>query len=116
LLNTRLTSSELNYQIKNSEATLLITTEELCQEKKLETNKVKTFTEIKELKQNVDKPLDRKSTRLNSSHVSISYADFCLKKKIIRYAKVDELPPMNHFSVSPAIYLHAKHIRAIMLV
>src|SRR6266704_3224151 len=24
---------------------------------------------------------DRKSTRLNSSHVSISYADFCLKKK-----------------------------------
>src|SRR5699024_12575767 len=26
---------------------------------------------------------DRKSTRLNSSHVSISYAVFCLKKKII---------------------------------
>src|SRR5699024_12267749 len=25
---------------------------------------------------------DRKSTRLNSSHVSISYAVFCLKKKI----------------------------------
>src|SRR5690606_41293378 len=25
---------------------------------------------------------DRKSTRLNSSHVKISYADFCLKKKI----------------------------------
>src|SRR5690349_23895547 len=24
---------------------------------------------------------DRKSTRLNSSHVEISYADFCLKKK-----------------------------------
>src|SRR5690606_41948086 len=24
---------------------------------------------------------DRKSTRLNSSHVKISYADFCLKKK-----------------------------------
>src|SRR5699024_11697210 len=29
--------------------------------------------------------LDRKSTRLNSSHVSISYAVFCLKKKIIGY-------------------------------
>src|SRR5207249_10803079 len=28
-----------------------------------------------------DRPLDRKSTRLNSSHVSISYAVFCLKKK-----------------------------------
>src|SRR5690606_41238988 len=27
--------------------------------------------------------LDRKSTRLNSSHVKISYAVFCLKKKII---------------------------------
>src|SRR2546426_4476600 len=27
---------------------------------------------------------DRKSTRLNSSHLVISYAVFCLKKKIIR--------------------------------
>src|SRR5690625_5813949 len=26
-------------------------------------------------------PVDRKSTRLNSSHVAISYAVFCLKKK-----------------------------------
>src|SRR3712207_8445248 len=26
--------------------------------------------------------LDRKSTRLNSSHANISYAAFCLKKKI----------------------------------
>src|SRR5207249_9573150 len=29
----------------------------------------------------VDPAQDRKSTRLNSSHVSISYAVFCLKKK-----------------------------------
>src|SRR3989442_11915557 len=28
-----------------------------------------------------DEQLDRKSTRLNSSHVRISYAVFCLKKK-----------------------------------
>src|SRR5699024_11219609 len=28
----------------------------------------------------MDKPQDRKSTRLNSSHVSISYAVFCLKE------------------------------------
>src|SRR5690554_7503621 len=28
-------------------------------------------------------PADRKSTRLNSSHVRISYAVFCLKKKKI---------------------------------
>src|SRR3712207_7238522 len=27
-------------------------------------------------------PADRKSTRLNSSHANISYAVFCLKKKI----------------------------------
>src|SRR5690349_22599151 len=29
----------------------------------------------------LDRPGDRKSTRLNSSHVEISYAVFCLKKK-----------------------------------
>src|SRR2546430_5790831 len=29
----------------------------------------------------VDVPVDRKSTRLNSSHSQISYAVFCLKKK-----------------------------------
>src|SRR5690349_23684003 len=28
-----------------------------------------------------DRSVDRKSTRLNSSHVEISYAVFCLKKK-----------------------------------
>src|SRR2546428_8916005 len=31
--------------------------------------------------QGSDVPLDRKSTRLNSSHDQISYAVFCLKKK-----------------------------------
>src|SRR2546426_8529146 len=30
-------------------------------------------------------PPDRKSTRLNSSHLVISYAVFCLKKKKIQY-------------------------------
>src|SRR2546430_13529356 len=30
-------------------------------------------------------PQDRKSTRLNSSHSQISYAVFCLTKKIIEY-------------------------------
>src|SRR5437660_7111763 len=44
--------------------------------------------EIREKLQQFDKQgihklvkLDRKSTRLNSSHVAISYAVFCLKKK-----------------------------------
>ena len=31
--------------------------------------------------------VDRKSTRLNSSHVAISYAVFCMKKKINIVAK-----------------------------
>src|SRR5437667_6218807 len=33
------------------------------------------------LKRAVEDPVDRKSTRLNSSHITISYAVFCLKKK-----------------------------------
>src|SRR4051812_50043892 len=32
-------------------------------------------------------PVDRKSTRLNSSHMSISYAVFCLKKKKTQNSK-----------------------------
>src|SRR3712207_8143070 len=39
---------------------------------------------------------DRKSTRLNSSHANISYAVFCLKKKISRR------PPSN-----PPFFRHA---------
>src|SRR6266702_8710750 len=35
-------------------------------------------------RQRACRPLDRKSTRLNSSHVAISYAVFCLKKKKVR--------------------------------
>src|SRR5207249_11495980 len=34
-----------------------------------------------ELGERIHRRVDRKSTRLNSSHVSISYAVFCLKKK-----------------------------------
>src|SRR3712207_8346424 len=33
------------------------------------------------IRERVDLSLDRKSTRLNSSHANISYAVFCLKKK-----------------------------------
>src|SRR5690606_40487232 len=33
---------------------------------------------------------DRKSTRLNSSHVKISYAVFCLKKKLYSFASKGE--------------------------
>src|SRR5437868_12384344 len=41
-----------------------------------------------------DEPGDRKSTRLNSSHVSISYAVFCLKKKKTKqYTKYRSIQP-----------------------
>src|SRR5690606_40895873 len=33
---------------------------------------------------------DRKSTRLNSSHVKISYAVFCLKKKNAKHGRLSE--------------------------
>src|SRR5690606_41079979 len=36
--------------------------------------------------------VDRKSTRLNSSHVKSSYAVFCLKKKNIKY----QIGPFRH--------------------
>src|SRR5438876_8559511 len=46
---------------------------------------------------------DRKSTRLNSSHPSISYAVFCLKKKI-DHAALSGRPHVSHLidAASPA--------------
>src|SRR3712207_8533656 len=35
---------------------------------------------------------DRKSTRLNSSHANISYADFCLKKKRREHNTLQSVP------------------------
>src|SRR5437660_5158248 len=43
-------------------------------------NASKQFLSVEIHKQRLQE-LDRKSTRLNSSHVAISYAVFCLKKK-----------------------------------
>src|SRR5438128_5077049 len=40
---------------------------------------------------------DRKSTRLNSSHGSISYAVFCLKKKKSISAKIGVLLPQDGY-------------------
>src|SRR5437868_9896723 len=45
---------------------------------------------------------DRKSTRLNSSHVSISYAVFCLKKKKHKTESNPQLsPPPLRLSLRP---------------
>src|SRR5947208_13041474 len=44
-------------------------------------NRTKDSLEEIKIGQAVLRPVDRKSTRLNSSHQIISYAVFCLKKK-----------------------------------
>src|SRR5437868_10593713 len=51
-----------------------------------------------------DPLVDRKSTRLNSSHVSISYAVFCLKKK----NSIQTLPIPNSLSYDPANIVQSK--------
>src|SRR5437773_4902371 len=45
---------------------------------------------------------DRKSTRLNSSHITISYAVFCLKKKSYKKNTITCLTVTgtNHFQIS----------------
>src|SRR5437868_12098164 len=43
---------------------------------------------------------DRKSTRLNSSHVSISYAVFCLKKKNFHSCSIMQEPMRCRFPTS----------------
>src|SRR5215510_828520 len=50
--------------------------------------------------------IDRKSTRLNSSHVAISYAVFCLKKKILieseRHTSDIERAPFRWYALARA--------------
>src|SRR5438874_10334198 len=54
-------------------------------------------------------PIDRKSTRLNSSHVEISYAVFCLKKKI-----VELVASLGASFINPLQHLHLpKRLTAI---
>src|SRR5699024_12053207 len=53
----------------------LTTSEMVALERSLRQNPMEILSQMQSGK------LDRKSTRLNSSHVSISYAVFCLKKK-----------------------------------
>src|SRR5690348_18021722 len=48
-------------------------------------------------------PTDRKSTRLNSSHPSISYAVFCLKKKNNTYY-VTNTPLLDSFFAYSLLY------------
>src|SRR5256885_13134834 len=50
--------------------------------------------------------LDRKSTRLNSSHLVISYAVFCLKKKKNHHATANFYNPHTADSTRPSSYGH----------
>src|SRR3712207_8565005 len=50
--------------------------------------------------------LDRKSTRLNSSHANISYAVFCLKKK--KYNRTAQVTSSNlHMTLATSHTVHA---------
>src|SRR2546430_12851091 len=46
---------------------------------------------------------DRKSTRLNSSHSQISYAVFCLKKKIYNYTAAEAVVRTDRFCARCAV-------------
>src|SRR3712207_7327562 len=46
--------------------------------------------------------IDRKSTRLNSSHANISYAVFCLKKKKHMSKRINP----NHHNITVAIFIY----------
>src|SRR5437868_10541357 len=49
---------------------------------------------------------DRKSTRLNSSHVSISYAVFCLKKKNVNFHTSESV---LYPAITPQIHRPLRH-------
>src|SRR5690348_9848519 len=61
------------------------------------------------------KSLDRKSTRLNSSHPSISYAVFCLKKKKTKKTKLNvQYTPEQHASLRIRPYASNRHDASVL--
>src|SRR5256885_7012148 len=57
--------------------------------------------------QRAQRRIDRKSTRLNSSHLVISYAVFCLKKKKKgKSARIDHKPNMTQQCYSSTSIVH----------
>src|SRR5436309_1286353 len=53
---------------------------------------------------------DRKSTRLNSSHVKISYAVFCLKKKKKEKQKKLKQNQSQHYTIRFTIFTSLTHL------
>src|SRR5947207_4478248 len=62
-----------------------------------------------------DEEIDRKSTRLNSSHTVISYAVFCLKKKKKKKRKMSELLRSNQHTMTIINKLNNKYIHNVMI-
>src|SRR3989337_2527903 len=71
--------------------------------------------------------LDRKSTRLNSSHGSISYAVFCLQKNLKQLALItsksenahwtDIIPDStNHHNTVEKLYMHSEKYRPLSFI
>src|SRR5699024_11678873 len=58
-----------------------------------------------------DEDEDRKSTRLNSSHVSISYAVFCLKKKKLLNQRI-----IGHVQLVQQLVIHGLQLHFRQLV
>src|SRR5256885_11858633 len=65
---------------------------------------------VQEINLDAERLGDRKSTRLNSSHLVISYAVFCLKKKMpIFCAKNHQPPPTNKIAHDHALHSEIKY-------
>src|SRR5690625_7075802 len=77
-LNAPKSGSELQQSLKNESGNFKSQMNQL----KIEADEVKSSL-LKTKHESSGILRDRKSTRLNSSHVAISYAVFCLKKKKI---------------------------------
>src|SRR2546430_3344936 len=71
--------------------------------------RIHSVVEMKNKRGYATKELDRKSTRLNSSHSQISYAVFCLKKK---NKKHDGNFRIQHEIFPPPVHARTQIVRA----
>src|SRR5690554_7353700 len=80
--NENISESDVNTEEATEGVRKLAPTEDVESSDMIEVNTDASNTpQIEVSEVNNEAPADRKSTRLNSSHVRISYAVFCLKKK-----------------------------------
>src|SRR3712207_7063953 len=77
----KLTESGEEDAVRRAHATAFLALAERADVNLLGTGRAALLDQIELEHDNLRAALDRKSTRLNSSHANISYAVFCLKKK-----------------------------------